>query len=118
MASPTVIWHGTQQDSNDLVNAIAHNCACEFGLMGVRMATCGPHAMLIEDQRALNGLLFARRIAERLRQEEACLDVRLNGSWTSKDETGKLFAEEATLLHPKAVEEPRFISSNPGVAAD
>lgn len=69
MATP-VVWHGSQQDSFDLVNAIARNCTCEFGLMGVRLATCAPHRMLTEDQRALNGLLFARRMAERLRREE------------------------------------------------
>ena len=38
--------------------------------MGVRLATCAPHRMLTEDQRALNGLLFARRLVERLRREE------------------------------------------------
>ena len=65
-----VVWHGTQQESFDLVNAIARNCTCEFGLMGVRLATCAPHRMLTEDQRALNGLLFARRMNERLRHEE------------------------------------------------
>src|ERR1051325_10939270 len=65
-----VVWHGTQQESFDLVNAIAHHCSCEFGLMGVRLATCAPHRMLTEDQRALNGLLFARRMSERLRHEE------------------------------------------------
>ena len=65
-----VVWHGTQQESFDLVNAIARNCTCEFGLMGVRLTTCAPHRMLTEDQRALNGLLFARRMAERLRGEE------------------------------------------------
>ena len=65
-----VVWHGTQQESFDLVNAIARNCTCEFGLMGVRLATCAPHRMLTEDQRALNGLLFARRMQERLQREE------------------------------------------------
>jgi hypothetical protein len=65
-----VVWHGTQQESFDLVNAIARNCTCEFGLMGVRLVTCAPHRMLTDDQRALNGLLFARRMAERLLGEE------------------------------------------------
>src|SRR5260221_11982128 len=65
-----VVWHGTQQESFSLVNAIARNCTCELGLMGVRLATCAPHRMLTEDQRALNGLLFARRMAERLIREE------------------------------------------------
>ena len=65
-----VSWHGTQQESFDLVNAITRNCTCELGLMGVRMETCGSHRMLMEDQRALNGLLFMRRMAERVRREE------------------------------------------------
>jgi hypothetical protein len=54
----------------DLVNSSARNCTCEFGLIGVRLATCAPQRMLTEDQRALDGLLFARRMAERLRHEE------------------------------------------------
>jgi len=68
--TPNVTWNGTQQESFDLVSAVAHNCACEFGLMGVRVATCTAHQMLVEDQRALNGLIFARRIAKRLQSEE------------------------------------------------
>ena len=70
MTTPNVTWNGTQQESFDLVSAVAHNCACEFGLMGVRVTTCTAHQMLVEDQRALNGLIFARRIATRLRSEE------------------------------------------------
>lgn len=65
-----VSWHGTQQESFDLVNALARQCTCEFGLMGVRLTTCSSHRMLLEDQRALDGLLFVRRMAERLRREE------------------------------------------------
>jgi hypothetical protein len=37
---------------------------------GVRLSTCPPHEMLAADQRAVDGLLFARRIADRLRREE------------------------------------------------
>ena len=66
----TIIWHGTQQDSFDLVNAIARNCTCSFNGAGARVATCAPHHMLSDDQRALDGLLFARSIVERLRAEE------------------------------------------------
>lgn len=65
-----VVWYGSQQESLDLVNAVARNCSCEFGMMGVRLSICAPHRMLVEDQRALNGLLFVRRISERLRSEE------------------------------------------------
>lgn len=65
-----VLWHGTQQESFDLLNAIAHNCTCTFGALGVRQSICEPHRMLLEDQRALDGLLFARHMANRLVCEE------------------------------------------------
>jgi len=65
-----ISWHGTQQESFDLINAIGRNCSCDFGLMGARLTTCGSHRMLLEDQRALDGLLFVRRLAERLQSEE------------------------------------------------
>jgi hypothetical protein len=41
--------------------------------MGVRRTTCAVHRMLTEDQRALDGLLFARHMAERLLVEEFSL---------------------------------------------
>ena len=72
--SDNVIWHGTQQESFDLVNAIARNCACQFGLMGVRLSMCGAHQMLSEDQRALDGLLFVRGMARQLWFEEFTTD--------------------------------------------
>ena len=65
----TVIWRGTAAESQALVEAVDHNCACEFW-MDVRLTRCAAHRMLVEDQRALDGLLFARRIADRLRREE------------------------------------------------
>jgi hypothetical protein len=70
----TVIWHGTRNERRDLSRAVHHNCTCEFGLMGVRLSTCASHHMLYEDQRALDGLLFGRRIARRLGHEEG-LDI-------------------------------------------
>jgi hypothetical protein len=68
--STQTVWNGTQEESFALVNAIARNCVCEFGLMGMRLSTCAPHRMLTEDQRALNGLLFVRRVVDRLKCEE------------------------------------------------
>lgn len=65
-----VIWHGTEQESLALVNAVSRYCSCQMGLMGVRLSTCASHRMLMEDQRALDGLLFAHRIAGHLRAEE------------------------------------------------
>jgi hypothetical protein len=72
----TVIWRGTPAESKALVDAVDHNCACEFW-MNVRLSCCPAHRMLVEDQRALDGLLFARRIADQLRREE----------WTGAHET-------------------------------
>ena len=68
--STQIIWHGTQQESFALIGAVAHNCTCQVGPDGVRTFTCNPHRMLTEDQRALDGLLFARRMADRLLREE------------------------------------------------
>jgi hypothetical protein len=55
------VWHGSAQETTDLVTAITRNCQCEFGAMGVRLTTCPAHKMMLNDQRALNGLLFVRR---------------------------------------------------------
>ena len=70
MVAPQVVFYGTQEESCALVNAIARNCACAWGALGVRTSTCAPHNMLISDQRALNGLLFMRRHVTTLALEE------------------------------------------------
>jgi hypothetical protein len=60
------VWHGTQSEWLDLLRAIAHNCECQVDDMGVQLEACASHRLLISDQRALDGLLFARRIADRM----------------------------------------------------
>ena len=65
-----VLWHGTQTEALELLQALSRNCSCVVTAEGVRLSTCAPHEMLSSDQRAVDGLLFARRIAERLRSEE------------------------------------------------
>jgi hypothetical protein len=70
-----VRWSGTAQEAADLTSAIARNCACTDAPTGGRMVTCAPHTMMLQDQRALNGLLFFRRIVERLRREEHALGL-------------------------------------------
>ena len=65
----TASWNGTPGEYLDLTRVLDRNCACQFGLMGVRLTRCGAHE-LTEDQRALNGLLYGRRLATRLRDEE------------------------------------------------
>lgn len=64
-------WHGTLSESNALLEALEHNCNCETNPQdGTRMSTCGAHQMLLSDQRALDGLVFARRMAERFTRKE------------------------------------------------
>jgi len=64
------IWNGTHQESTDLAAAINRNCTCQYDLDGERTMTCAPHRMFTDDQRAMDGLVFVRQIAARLRAEE------------------------------------------------
>jgi hypothetical protein len=77
MTTLTIAWHGTGLETESLLQAVAHNCGCEFGLTGIQMSTCGAHQMLVEDQRALNGLLFGRYLAPRLLREEKGSELAL-----------------------------------------
>jgi hypothetical protein len=65
-----IVWHGTYEESVELIHAISRNCACNMGEGGVRLETCAAHQMLTDSQRSLDGLLFVRRMADRLRREE------------------------------------------------
>jgi hypothetical protein len=65
-----VLWHGTQTEALELLQALSRNCSCVLTAEGVRLSTCAPHDMLSSDQRAVDGLLFARRIAPQLLDEE------------------------------------------------
>jgi hypothetical protein len=62
------IWNGTADEVRQLCNIISRNCAC--GTDRSIATLCGPHAMLLSDQRALDGLLFVRQIVRRLLHEE------------------------------------------------
>ena len=64
------IFHGTAQETSYLLRAIERNCACTWASTGQLAVMCAAHRMLVDDQRALNGLLFARRIVDRLTAEE------------------------------------------------
>ncbi len=66
----TVIWYGTQAETFELLQALSRNCSCVVTAEGVRLSTCAPHQMLVNEQRAIDGLLFARRIRGRLESEE------------------------------------------------
>lgn len=67
--APQVNWCGTQDQLLELTAAVNRNCACAANSHRAG-AVCGAHRMLWRDQRALDGLLFGRHIAERLRSEE------------------------------------------------
>jgi len=65
-----VMWKGTLREQLDLMAAIQHNCECTFDAVTRRRSTCAGHAMLTQDQRALDGLLWSHHLVERLRTEE------------------------------------------------
>ena len=52
-----------------LLHAVRAHCQCPVE-GGRTVATCSGHAMLARDQRAIDGLVFMRRIAARLLAEE------------------------------------------------
>jgi hypothetical protein len=69
--SASAAWHGRPDEGSALLSAVARHCTCRFNeLTGDVVEVCAPHVMLDTDQRALDGLLFARRIVARLRREE------------------------------------------------
>ena len=65
-----LIWNGTPEERLDLLAAVQHNCVCIFDTKGARVSACEAHTMLVRRQRVLDGLLFARRIAQRFICEE------------------------------------------------
>jgi len=64
------VWNGTEQESSELLLAIAHNCSCTFGVMGVRLTTCPSHELLTDSQRVLDHLVFSRRQVTQWVREE------------------------------------------------
>jgi hypothetical protein len=58
-----VLWHGTQTEAQELLQALSRNCSCVITAEGVRLSRCALHEMLSSGQRAVDDLLFARRIA-------------------------------------------------------
>jgi hypothetical protein len=70
MLKQQATWNGNEAESYDLLASMQRHCACQFDKVGARVATCPPHDALVHSQRFLDGLLFARRIAQRLIAEE------------------------------------------------
>jgi len=61
---------GTEEEGAILLKAIATYCTCEYGDDGARTSSCASHAMLVQDARALCGLVFMRRMAKCLLRGE------------------------------------------------
>jgi hypothetical protein len=78
--APSTTFNGSRAEARELIAAIAHQCSggaptedgqqCTFDSTGVRNVSCAAHIALMDDQRFLNGILWMRHIAQRLRVEE------------------------------------------------
>ena len=64
-----ITWNGTTDEALALLHALRAHCECRVD-EGRTIAPCASHAMLARDQRAVDGLLFMRRMAARLLAEE------------------------------------------------
>jgi hypothetical protein len=70
-----ITWNGTTDEALALLHALRAHCECRVE-SGRTLASCASHAMLARDQRAVDGLLFMRRMAARLLAEEFDLAVK------------------------------------------
>ena len=64
-----ITWKGTSDEALALLHALREHCDCHVE-QGRTVAACAGHLMLALDQRAVDGLLFMRRMAPRLLAEE------------------------------------------------
>jgi hypothetical protein len=60
-----ITWNGTTDEALALLHALQANCECRIE-EGRTVSVCASHRMLVQDQRAIDGLLFMRRMAARL----------------------------------------------------
>jgi hypothetical protein len=64
------VWRGTAGEAGELLTAALNHCTCVLDDHGARVKMCPSHSMVFTDQRALNGLLFARRTRARFEAAE------------------------------------------------
>jgi hypothetical protein len=101
-----VVWHGTADEALALLAVVNEHCTCRRVNQRV-MAVCPTHVMLSREQRAIDGLLFMRRMAERLIVEEFSLDSTQSRASPTSAETASLsalqpderFSVSTTLTH-------------------
>jgi hypothetical protein len=70
-----IIWNGTSDEALALLHALRAHCECRVKEERL-LVSCASHNMLARDQRAVDGLLFMRRMAARLLAEEFDVAVR------------------------------------------
>ena len=76
-----IVWNGTADEALALLHALQAHCSCEVE-NGRTVAACPAHLMLAHDQRAVDGLLFMRRLAGRLLAEEFNVGVEARAAKT------------------------------------
>ena len=67
-------WKGTTEEALALLHALREHCTCHVE-QGRTVAPCAGHHMLARDQRAVDGLVFMRRMATRLMAQEFFVDA-------------------------------------------
>ena len=72
-----ITWNGTTDEAVALLASLSRHCECHIE-QGRTVAACASHKMLAYDQRAIDGLLFMRRLAARLLAEE--FDAAINNA--------------------------------------
>jgi hypothetical protein len=77
-----IIWNGSPDEALALLQALTAHCTCHIA-DGRILAACPGHMMLAHDQRAIDGLLFMRRLAARLLAEEFDVEVGARQSGAS-----------------------------------
>jgi hypothetical protein len=76
MLHTRTIWKGTEAESSALLEVLTRNCTCTYATSGALVRACSPHAAFVSSQRFVDGLLYGRRIADRLISEEWRLACR------------------------------------------
>jgi hypothetical protein len=76
MSSRRITWNGTTDEALALLHALREHCDCAVS-EGRTVSPCASHSMLAHDQRAVDGLLFMRRMAARLLAEEFVVPAEL-----------------------------------------
>ena len=102
-----LIWIGTPQECLELLAAVQLNCTCTIDVRGARVSVCEAHTMLVQHQRVLNGLLFARRIAHGFICEEWLLDDPAGIGWKRTGDTASVRIESGPVVRNEARAEHR-----------